>query len=225
MYILLVAATTREIQPAAEFLERSGSRIGAHEAGILSTGVGALSASYALMRGIAGRRPDLVIQAGIAGCFTDKKPGELVVVKEEFLADLGVWEGGGFRTLFDLGLADGDQGPFSNGLLVNPYQKLLALTALDPVRSITVNEITTDRGRITWLQQNVQPVVESMEGAALHYVCLQENIAFLQLRSISNEVGVRDKTKWDIRLAIENLNTAIIGLIHRLGSENVNICQ
>jgi futalosine hydrolase len=225
MYILLVAATMREIQPAAEFLERSGFRIGAHEVGILSTGVGALPATYALMRQIAQLRPDLVIQAGIAGCFTDKKPGELVVVREEVLADLGVWEGDAFRTPFDLGLADGDREPFSNGMLVNPHQKLLDLTAMDPVRSITVNEITTDRDRIAWLQQNVRPVVENMEGAALHYVCIQEKIAFVQLRSISNDVGIRDKTKWNIRLAIENLNAAIIGLINRLAKENVNICR
>jgi futalosine hydrolase len=223
MYILLAAATMREIQHAAEFLETSHFRLGPHEIGILSTGVGSLPATHALMRGIAARRPDLVIQAGIAGCFTGKKPGELVVIGEELLADLGVWEGQGFRTLFDLGLADGNGAPFSNGLLANPYKKLLDFTALETVRSITVNEITTDRSRIAWLQQNVRPVVESMEGGALHYVCLRENIPFLQLRSISNDIGIRDKTKWGIKAAINNLNEAIIALVKRLVTENATI--
>jgi futalosine hydrolase len=31
-----------------------------------------------------------------------------------------------------------------------------------------------------------------MEGAALHFVCLQEDISFIQLRAISNFVGERD---------------------------------
>ena len=46
------------------------------------------------------------------------------------LADLGVWEGQGFKTLFDLGLSDRDGAPFSNGLLANPYKRLLDFTAL-----------------------------------------------------------------------------------------------
>jgi futalosine hydrolase len=52
-----------------------------------------------------------------------------------------------------------------------------------------------------------------MEGAALHYVCLQSGVPFLQLRSVSNTVGVRDKTKWDIKLAITRLNETLIPLL------------
>ncbi len=48
-----------------------------------------------------------------------------------------------------------------------------------------------------------------MEGAALHYVCLQEQIPFVQIRSVSNYVGERDKTKWKMKEAIENLNTEL----------------
>jgi len=58
--------------------------------------------------------------------------------------------------------------------------------------------------------------IESMEGAALHYVCLQENIPFLQVRSVSNYVGERDKTKWKMKEAIHNLNTELSKLINRL---------
>jgi futalosine hydrolase len=35
-----------------------------------------------------------------------------------------------------------------------------------------------------------------MEGAALHYTCLMEKIPFMQLRSISNYIAERDKSKW-----------------------------
>jgi futalosine hydrolase len=53
-----------------------------------------------------------------------------------------------------------------------------------------------------------------MEGAAMHYVCIQEKIPFLQVRSISNEVGIRDKSKWAIREAIVNLNEEIKKIIN-----------
>ena len=55
-----------------------------------------------------------------------------------------------------------------------------------------------------------------MEGAAFHYVCLQENIPFVQLRAISNFVGERDKSKWLMKEAIENLNRETIALVHPL---------
>ena len=55
--------------------------------------------------------------------------------------------------------------------------------------------------------------IESMEGAALHYVCLLQKVPFLQLRSISNKVGVRDKTKWKIKTAIDNLTMELNALL------------
>jgi futalosine hydrolase len=239
MHILLVAATSFEIQPAIDLLsikavsqppygpsvsKPSDGPIApapvpthpGHSITTLITGVGSVATTWSLMRQIDRQRPDLIIQAGIAGSFTRKPPGEVVVVEAEELADLGVWEGGQFRSLFDLKLTDGNRPPFSGGQLVNPYRQLLALTALEQVKGITVNEISTDPGRIRWYQQNTAAVVESMEGGGLHYTALQEKIAFLQLRSVSNDIGVRDKTKWDIRSAISRLNEELIALLGRL---------
>ena len=42
------------------------------------------------------------------------------------------------------------------------------------------------------------------------------NIPFLQMRSISNKVGERDKNKWKIKEAVENLNIELIKLIQTL---------
>jgi futalosine hydrolase len=55
-----------------------------------------------------------------------------------------------------------------------------------------------------------------MEGAALHYVALMEKIPFLQLRSLSNFVGERDKNKWLMKEAIINLNLELQSLILKL---------
>jgi futalosine hydrolase len=219
MEILLVAATTFEIQPTIDYLRLRTKNSGGLSVTPLIAGVGSLAASYALTRQLADTRAGLVLQAGIAGCYTDKKPGEVVVVSEEVLGDLGVWEDHRFKSLFDMKLANPDDFPFTAGRLVNPHESLLSLTGLQAVRGVTINEITTDPDRIAWHQQNTFAIVESMEGGPLHYVCLQAGTPFLQLRSISNVVGIRDKTKWNIPLAIARLNEELIGLLEKLENQ------
>lgn len=214
MHILLVAATSFEIQPSID--------AGASPHNLI-TGIGSTPATWSLMRQIDTRRPDLIIQAGIAGCLTGEKPGTVFAIGEDEFADLGVWENENFQSPFDLGLAEADLAPFSNGKLPNPYPDLLALTDLPIANALTVNEITTSAARIAWYRNNTGAAVESMEGAALHYVCRRENIPFLQLRSVSNDIGVRDKSKWDIRLAIACLNDQLIRIVKMLSLADPSI--
>ncbi len=219
MHILVTAATSFEIGTAADFIEQQRHKSG-HDTQTAITGIGSMATAYSLMRQIGRRRPSLIIQAGIGGCFTGKKPGETVVIGKEIPADLGVYEHNRFKSIFDLQLANPDAAPYSNASLPNPYESLLSLTSLEAVTAITVNEISTDKERIAWYQQNLAPVVESMEGAALHYVCLQEKVPFLQLRTVSNDIGERDKTKWDIKKAILNLNEELISLMNKLADKD-----
>jgi len=51
--------------------------------------------------------------------------------------------------------------------------------------------------------------VESMEGAAFFEVCLQQGCAFAEIRAVSNVVGETDHARWDIPLALRNLQTAL----------------
>jgi futalosine hydrolase len=222
MHILLVSATTFEIQPTIDAMVASGGVFGSHRHRLetLITGVGGIATTWSLMRQIGSGRPDLVVQAGIAGTLRDRKLGEVFMIEADELADIGVWEEGRFKTVFDMGFVDFDGGPFAHGRLVNPYRQLMALTGLEAVAGLTVNEITTNVERISWYQQNTFAVVESMEGAPLHYVCLQEQIPFLQLRSVSNLVGVRNKSQWDIRGAIAALNRELLALLENPGLVN-----
>jgi futalosine hydrolase len=216
MYILIIAATANEIQPASDYFKKKSDALKNREIEILLTGIGSVSTTYFLTRKIQSRRPDRIIQAGIAGCFEVKKLAEAVIVKEDSFADMGAREDAQFKDIFDLQLADKDAPPFRNGVLINPHENLLSLSPLDQVKAISVNEITTDKTRLAWYKQKYSPVVESMEGAAFHYVCLLEMIPFLQIRAVSNYIGERDKTKWKMREAIQVLNEKLIGLINSL---------
>ena len=84
------------------------------------------------------------------------------------------------------------------------------------VKGISVNEITTSKQKVDFYRKAFNPVVESMEGAALHYICLMEKVTFLQIRSISNYIGERNKTKWNMKESIVNLNNELLRLLHLL---------
>ncbi|MBK5272402.1 MAG: hypothetical protein JJE22_15460 [Bacteroidia bacterium] len=84
------------------------------------------------------------------------------------------------------------------------------------VKGISVNQITSSQQMIGFYKKYFNPVVESMEGAAMHYVCLMENIPFIQVRSISNYIGERNKRNWDMKESITNLNIALLELIKKI---------
>jgi futalosine hydrolase len=216
---LLAAATTKEISPFLNYYRNSGDNA---DIDVLITGIGLPATSYSLTKQLGMKRPDLVLQAGIAGCF-DKNilQGSVVVVKQDTIADLSVIENKELKTMFDLGLIKPNQFPFRNGWLMNPHKDILGKTRLKMVKAISVNHITTARQISNLYQRTFQPVIESMEGAALHHVCLMEKIPFLQIRGISNYIGERNKTKWNIKDAITNLNQEIIKLSEILKTFNL----
>jgi futalosine hydrolase len=215
MNVLLVAATTLEIRPFLDHFRQNAFKN--HEVDLLITGPGLMTATHSLTRQVCLKKPDLVIQAGIAGCFNKNIPlGSIVAVKHEVVADEGVVEEKKFKTLFDLKLVKGNQFPYKNGWLVNPgANKLIKENGFKVVNGITVNQITTDPRMVKEYLSRYKAVVESMEGAALHYVCLQSGIPFLQLRGVSNYIGERNKAKWDFQKPIENLNKALITMLEK----------
>ena len=213
MNILLIAATAKEIGPFFEYY-RNSKRV--QNIDILITGIGLTATTYHLLKQINLKRPDLVIQAGVAGCFDKKIPlATVVIIKKETIADQSVIELKKIRTLFDLKLIPHDQFPFRNGWLENDHD-ILKRSKLKKVNAISVNEITTALQRVKFYRDSFKPVTESMEGAALHYTCLMENIPFIQLRSISNYIAERDKKKWDMKNSIINLNQKLISLIETI---------
>lgn len=217
MKIALVAATSMEIQPTLEYLsERIYLRKHQRVESVI-TGVGMLGTSYLLTRKFMKEPPTLAIQAGIAGSFHPiYAPGMAVTVREDMVGDLGVMESGNWKDVFDMGFARENAAPWQDKRLVNPGKELLGKLPLECVRGITVNQISTDADLICKLKEKYMPVVESMEGAAFHYVCLMENIPFIQLRAISNHVGERDKSKWKMAEAIRELNNNLIKLINQI---------
>ncbi len=219
MFILLVAATVSEINPTAEWLKANKGRAYGHEVELLYPGIGSTLTAAALGKRLCANQPELVIQAGIGGSFVPSlPPGSLAFVSEEVFADLGVVENGAFLDQFDLGLAGSDDPPFSGRRLKNPQTEYWSRFGLPCVPAATVNCISSGADQVDRIVSKYHPALESMEGAALHYVCLTENIPFIQLRAVSNYVGERDKSRWQLAPAIETLNRQLRAVLEALPS-------
>ncbi|HEU5054184.1 MAG TPA: futalosine hydrolase [Hanamia sp.] len=207
MNLLIVAATEFEIEP---FLQQNPT------AEVLITGVGMPATIYHLTKKLLTQKYDLVLQAGIAGTFGyDFNFGDVVIAKEDTFADLGIEENGAIKTLFESGFTDKDQFPFLDGWLKNPNPHLDQYS-IPLVRAVTVNKVSANNSCNEKVMKKFGAQIESMEGAAFHFVCLQQQVTFLQLRSISNFVGERDKSKWKIKEAISNLNKELLNIASNL---------
>lgn len=216
MHILLVSATRFEIEPILLLLEKEQYYLNGHTIDILITGVGQVNTTYFLTVSLNSKKPDLVIQAGIAGSFTNALSlGQTILITQDTFGDVGMEEKQKFTTIFDAGFADKDDFPFTNGWLMNTT-KLFDHSVLETVKAITVNLVSDSLFQRQQLMDHFAPEIESMEGATFHYVCLQQKVPFIQIRSISNAVGERDKSKWQIKDAIVNLDIELQTLINNL---------
>lgn len=215
MNCLFIAATIAEIKPLINYCRTNNEKIPANfEIDFLITGVGMLQTTYSLTKQLYIKKPDLVIQAGVAGCFDIKQAlAKTWIVEKDLVADMGAEEKDGFRDIFEMQLIKQNQFPFIKKWLINPDKKNIELLKLPTATAISVNEITTSKKRITSLQKKYDPLLESMEGAALHFVCLKENIPFIQIRCTSNYIAERNKSKWKLKEAIKNLNLELIRFV------------
>jgi futalosine hydrolase len=218
MNCLLVAATIHEIKPFLPHYRNRKSTINRNiDIDILVSGIGLTTTTYHLTKQCYIKKPDLIIQAGVAGCFDlNMTLGDVVAVKQDCIADESVVELQKLKTLFDLKLVPHNQFPYKNGWLNNNNTTLLTQSKLKAVKGISVNQISSDEKMISFYKSHFKPVVESMEGAALHYVSIAEKIPFLQIRSISNYIGERNRQKWKMKEAVVNLNKELLRLLSTL---------
>lgn len=218
MKIIIISATEMEFRELkAHLTSNPGFNQNNVSIQFIVSGVGMLSSTYTLTKIALKESPDLIIQMGIAGSFDrNLSLGEVVVIKKEVLGDMGVEEHGIWNDPFDLKLSDPNESPFDNGALTNPWLNNYNLLQLPEVTALTVNQISTNEKRIAMLSAKYKASLESMEGVALHYVARKENIPFIQIRSISNYAGERDKSKWLMKESISNLNSIVLQLVEKL---------
>ena len=228
MNILIVAATKFEIQGFTDWLAIKGTpkptnhkienvaeyRIGTLQVAILISGVGIPATTYTLTKLLQYQRYDFVLQAGVGGSFdTNIALGDVIFLDTDQFGDLGAEDKDNYYDIFELNLLDKNLFPYINGKLATPKHPVHDKILLQHSEGLTINTVSGSEKTISRRKEKYKSGIESMEGAALHYVCLQENIPFAQIRSISNYVIPRDKTQWKMREAIINLNKWLVDFI------------
>jgi futalosine hydrolase len=218
--LLLVTATRSE----AEVLKsisgmisvQGGYNFGASEISLLVAGMGSISTAWALKQWISmNSKPDIAINFGIAGSYRDEiNIGDVVLPVTDCFADAGIEDGDDFLTLAEAGLISANEFPFREGKLYSDSKYTNKIKSiLKPVTAITVNTVTGTESSREKLVKKFNPDIETMEGATFFYICSREKIPFLALRSISNKVEARNKSNWNIPLALSNLSDKLYDVI------------
>ncbi len=214
---------TKQLSDKLEFIKSIYNNYSCYKYGtlgidILVTGVGSIFTTYYLTKALNANNYDLAINAGIAGSFDYfLEQGFVVNVIQDQFADLGVEENDNFYTLSEKELMNENIYPFRREILKNQGSyDIDEVDSLIPVKGITVNTLIGSLESIEKLKNKFKPEIMTTEGAAFFYVCLMENIPFLQLRSISNFVEIRKVENWNIPLALKNLTESIMNIFEEL---------
>jgi futalosine hydrolase len=211
MRIIITAATSGEWMPLFQKINpKFVSNNKRFSVGFHESGIGILASSVSMMKMFVQETPSLIIQMGIAGSFDPKIPlGKVFVVKDEVVADQGVMEKKEWKDMFDLKFDKPNDAPYEKRILPNPYLHQYNLLKLPTKKGATVNTITTDPKLAAIYKTKYKAQLESMEGAALHYIGRDLHVPFIQFRAVSNYIGERDKSKWKMQEAIYNLNEIV----------------
>lgn len=165
------------------------------------TGVGITATTFCLTKELITNQYDLVINMGIAGSFnTAFKIGDVVQVGSDMFSELGVEDNGRFVPAHEMKLVSAEDMVFRTNS---------ELGGLPKVDGITVNKVHGSVSTIEAVKRQFNPDIETMEGAAVAYVCQQFGVPWVQIRAISNQVEPRNRDAWNIPLAIENLHAQV----------------
>ncbi|MBI0318334.1 futalosine hydrolase [Streptomyces javensis] len=206
---------------------------------VLAAGVGPAAAAAgtaaALTAAAVARTPyDLAVSAGIGGGFTTARPaattpaattpaaarpatarlGSVVVADAIVAADLGAETPDGFAAVTDLGFGTVEHLP--------PAPLVAAVAeATDAVRGtvLTVSTVTGSAERAAeLLRRHPCAVAEAMEGFGVAEAAAAQSVPALEVRTVSNAVGPRDRAAWRIGEALEALTGAFATIAPLLGT-------
>ncbi|MDR2293029.1 MAG: futalosine hydrolase [Prevotellaceae bacterium] len=213
MNVLITAATDVELQG----IDEKAKAMQNHNIDLCITGTGCTFTAYTLTKKLQNTKFDLVLNVGIAGSFMKNMPiGTTVIVETEIFGNLGITYPHKFSTLFDEKFINPNEYPFVNGKLFCKYAKQFNRNNLNLVCGLTVDATSGEENQIAERKKMFNADIETMEGAAFFYVCLCEKTPFLQIRTISNYIEPRNKNKWNIPLAIENLTNEVFDFLSGL---------
>ncbi|GAB6887718.1 futalosine hydrolase [Desulfothermus okinawensis JCM 13304] len=179
-------------------------------------GIGPINSAIFLERAILKHNLTGVINIGIAGSFDISKIpiGAITIAREEIWPEYGLKQHGivdpkGLK----YGLIKKNNRIIYNHISIPIEENInkMGLSFSDnfyTTTNLTVAGVTGTEPEARAMEKMYGADVENMEGFSVAYVCLIHEVPFIEIRTISNQVGCRDTHKWDIKKALQELKKA-----------------
>jgi futalosine hydrolase len=158
------------------------------------SGVGKANAAHVTGLLIEKYSPSMLVNLGVAGAYPylGLKIGDVVIAQREIYGDEGLLcASGEFQDMKSLGLP---LARCSGKALFNLFDTFVPhrLAGYLPQGNfLTVSTCTGSLKRATELYETYHCVCENMEGAAVAHIAALNNLAFVEIRGISNLIGDR----------------------------------
>ncbi|MDO8282495.1 MAG: futalosine hydrolase [Thermodesulfovibrionia bacterium] len=193
---------------------------------LMNTGIGKVNAALSAAALLENFKIRFIINIGIGGSYPNSglKAGDIAIAEKEIYGDEGVITSKGIEGMQKIGIPLVQIGkrkyfnefPLNTNLFNTAAGMALRITQIKTGSFVTVSAATATRELALQLEKRYNALCENMEGAAVAQVCTIYGISMLELRGISNIVGIRDKRKWNIKLAAENCQKAVLETINSL---------
>ncbi|OIJ14142.1 futalosine hydrolase [Anaerobacillus arseniciselenatis] len=202
MRILIMTAVTAEKEAVLRGLQEDD------RFDVIAGGVGPIVSAVSTTKALAAsNRYDLVISMGIGGGFPEKaEVGSVVVSNEIVSADLGAETNEGFCRIENLGF--GCSRVAVDQQLSSKVAEALTDAGLSVQTGAILTLCTVTGTKETAIELSTRvpgATVEAMEGFGVATAAHDAGVPVLEIRTISNPVGPRDRNAWKIKEALQAL--------------------
>lgn len=176
-------------------------------------GVSKVNAAMATQLLISLYQPDLVLNAGVAGCFENLPIGSIVLAEGFIQHDVDTTAIGD-----EIGLVSTvNQVRFPTSDLERAKAALTRTgTAFRTGLVATGDWFGTDTPRAHWIAETFHPLLCDMEGCADAQVCLRNNVPFMSIKSVSDCLFEHHDFYFNFPQAMRDLNRVVMAFVDQL---------
>ena len=176
-------------------------------------GVGKVNAAMATQLMISLYQPDLILNAGVAGCFEHAEIGDLVLAEQFMQHDFdtsNIGDEEGFVSTVNctyFPTSDFDRARAAMDKVGMPYRTGLVATG---------DWFGVDCDRSRHIAEKFHPLLCEMEGCAIAQVCMRNGVKFMSLKSVSDCLFEHHDFYFNFPTAMKDLNRVVVQFIDAL---------
>ena len=176
-------------------------------------GVGKVNAAMATQLMISLYQPDLILNAGVAGCFDHAEIGDLVLAEQFMQHDFDTSNIGDEECFVStvnctyFPTSDFDRAKAAMDKVGLPYRTGLVATG---------DWFGVDCERSRHIAEKFHPLLCEMEGCAIAQVCMRNGVKFMSLKSVSDCLFEHHDFYFNFPTAMKDLNRVVVQFIDAL---------